>query len=150
MTPPKERAGELTDTGARLRAIGEAVVRDATDRLLEERQGTTGASSESIDHGDSADRMRSVAAVASDVAEVKITKHALDCLRPGGGLCTVGQKMDKLTRSVLLATGAVLLVGASLPFFWQQINSRLQTLDNLRVDVAALIAQHQHQSAAKP
>lgn len=146
MTPPKEKNTALSDTG-RLRAIGEAVVKDATDRLLDDRKTPTGTMPTHIDHSESTDKMREV---AREEANNKVTKHTLECLQPGGGLCTVAQKVDRLNRSVLIATGAVLLVGASLPFFWSQVNSRLQALDNLRIDVAALVAQRQQQPKGQP
>lgn len=79
---------------------------------------------------------------AKKVFAEEIDGHTLKCLQPGGPLFRFGEKVDRINRSVLLATGAVMLVVILIPLAGVLMNWRLQKLDALQAQVMQLVAQH--------
>lgn len=127
---PKDHK-KLTDTDERLEAVGEAAGTAAAKHVL--------AGISSPRPSESSEKIKTASA---DVANAAINEHALDCMKPGGGLFMVTAKFDRLNRSVLLATGAVMLVVVLIPIFGIMLNRRMQVLDDLQVQVAKMTAQH--------
>ena len=79
--------------------------------------------------------------VTADGMQAAILGRCAECQKPLGPLGNLAEKVNKLNRSVLLATGAILLLGAALPYIMHRIEKRMDVLDVMTVQITTLQVQ---------
>ena len=140
----REELHEVSGIMGEIRAGAQAKAAKARERESEGRYTP-------IPIAESTDRM--VREIAGQVFDDRIKGHSFDCMLPGGPLGIMAGKVDGMSRKIVLATGALLLVGGMLPFFWNRLAARLDVLDGMKQQITRLeerIGHSQNESAEPP
>jgi hypothetical protein len=103
----------MTDSQKDLAAIVEEAAEEGTSRSImlarrydreeESERRHTGLTPPPVSAAESTDRM--IRGISKEVFDAEIKGHKLGCMEPGGGLCEVGKKVDKILEVMSEARG---------------------------------------------
>jgi hypothetical protein len=116
---------DLTDTGKERQAIAEAVVDEV------ERRHQTGSTPPPA----------SPASISQTEMEAIAMKACEKCHMPGGVVWGLWEEIKPIRSRVWMITGALVLLGAMMTYTMPRINAKLDALDDMAKDMAALKVQ---------